>query len=99
MKDWLTRQTEADLERIGDFIAQDNPQRALTFIAELREQCLTLAESPEAFPLVPRYQQLGVRRRIHGNYLIFYAIDGTGIFVLHVLHGAMDYESILFPGA
>ncbi len=99
MQVWLTRQAEADLERIGDFIAQDNPQRALTFIAELREKCLTLAEFPEAFPLVPRYQQLGVRRRAHGNYLIFYAIDGADIFVLHVLQGAMDYEAILFPGA
>jgi plasmid stabilization system protein ParE len=96
VKVWLTRQAEADLEHIGDFIAQDNPERALTFITELREKCLTLAEFPEAFPLVPRYQQFGVRRRIHGNYLIFYAIDGTDIFVLHVLHGAMDYESILF---
>lgn len=28
---------EQDLEAIGDFIAQDNPHRALTFIAELRE--------------------------------------------------------------
>jgi plasmid stabilization system protein ParE len=47
---------------------------------------------------VPRYQQSGVRRRIHGNYLIFYSVRGVDIFVLHVLHGAMDYESILFPG-
>jgi plasmid stabilization system protein ParE len=99
MKVRLTREAEADLERIGDFIAQDNPQRALTFIAELREKCLTLANSPDAFPLLPRYQQFGVRRRIHGNYLIFYAVDGADIFVLHVLNGAMDYESILFPGA
>src|SRR5262245_18882295 len=95
----LTREAEADLERIGDFIAQDNPQRALTFILELREKCLTLTDSPEAFPLVPRYQQFGVRRRIHGNYLIFYKVEGADIFVLHVLHGAMEYESILFPGA
>jgi toxin ParE1/3/4 len=98
MKLWLTREAEADLERIGDFIAQDNPQRALTFIAELREKCLTLADSPDAFPLVPRYQQSGVRRRVHGNYLIFHAVDGVDIFVPHVLSGAMDCESILFPG-
>jgi toxin ParE1/3/4 len=98
MKVRLTRQAETDLERIGDFIAQDNPQRALTFISELREKCLTLAGFPDSFPLVPRYQQFGVRRRIRGNYLNFYAINGADIFVLHVLHGAMDYESILFPG-
>src|SRR5262245_53019896 len=94
----LTREAEADLERLGDFIAQDNPQRAMTFIAELREKCLTLADSPDAFAIVPRYQQFGVRRRVHGNYLIFYVADGASVVVLHVLHGAMDYDSILFPG-
>lgn len=99
MKVRLTREAEADLERIGDFITQDNPQRALAFIAELREKSLTLAEFPEAFPLVPRYQRFGVRRRVHGNCLIFYTFEGADIFVLHVLRGAMDYESILFPGA
>jgi toxin ParE1/3/4 len=95
MKVRLTREAEADLERIGDYIAQDNPQRALTFIAELREMCLTLADIPHAFALVPRYERFGVRRRVHGNYLIFYVVEAD-IFVLHVLHGAMDYESILF---
>ena len=29
---------ERDLETIGDYIAADNPSRALSFIAELRAQ-------------------------------------------------------------
>lgn len=94
----LTQEAEADLERIGDYIAQDNPQRALGFVVELREKCLTLADFPLAFPLVPRYEQFGVRRRVHGSYLIFYTVEAPDVFVLHVLHGAMDYESMLFSG-
>jgi toxin ParE1/3/4 len=47
--------------------------------------------------LVPRYEHTGVRRRPYGNYLIFYRISDDRIEVLHVLHGARDYESILFP--
>jgi ParE toxin of type II toxin-antitoxin system, parDE len=32
-----------------------------------------------------------------GNYLIFYRIGLDHVEVLHVLHGAQDYEAILFP--
>ncbi len=30
---------ELDLEEIGDYIARDNPSRAVSFIREIREQC------------------------------------------------------------
>ena len=45
----LTAEAEADLERIADTIARDNPPRALTFVQELRAACLGLARSPSAF--------------------------------------------------
>jgi hypothetical protein len=46
--------------------------------------------------LVPRHEHAGVRRRPYGNYLIFYRV-GIGIIeVVHILHGAQDYETILF---
>jgi toxin ParE1/3/4 len=35
-------------------------------------------------------------RRVHGDYLIFYRIGDSGIEVLRVLHGAQDYERVLF---
>jgi toxin ParE1/3/4 len=88
---------EADLEAIGDWIAQDNPDRATTFLLELRDACSTLAQLPERYSLVPRYEHMGVRRRVCGNYLIFYRINRREIEVLHIIHGARDYESILFP--
>jgi plasmid stabilization system protein ParE len=87
----------ADLERIADYIAKDNPARALSFVRELRECCESLGETPEGFPLVPRHESSGVRRRVYGNYLIFYRAGATTIDVLHVLHGAIDYEPALFP--
>ena len=34
----FTAEAEADLERIGDFIAQDNPRRAASFVTELVER-------------------------------------------------------------
>ena len=35
---------ERDLETIGDYIAEDNPARALSFVAELRAQCTKIAK-------------------------------------------------------
>ncbi len=52
---------------------------------------------PEAWPVVSRYEKHGIRRRVHGRYLIFYRIDAGRITVLHILSGAMDFEAILFP--
>ena len=93
----FTVEAEADLELIGDTIARDNPPRALSFVEELRSACLGLAEFPERFPLVPGQAESGVRRRVHGNYLMFYRVEPDGISVLHVLNGAMDYGELVFP--
>ena len=37
-----------------------------------------------------------IRRRVHGNYLIFYKVARDRIAVIRILHGAMDYEAHLF---
>ena len=91
----LTAEAEHDLEVIGDFIARDNPARALSFVQELRAKCPGLGEMPECFPLVPRYEAAGLRRRAHGNYLIFYRVEADRVVVIQVLNGAQDYASIL----
>lgn len=97
MKVVLTDEALADLEAIADYIARDNPSRARSFVAELLAKARGLADMPEAFPLVPRYASLGIRRRVHGNYLIFYRADPARITVIHILHGARDYAALLFP--
>lgn len=91
-----TGEAEADLERIGDYIALDSHSRAVTFVREITERCEKLANMPRAFPLVPRYEHTGVRRRPYGNYLIFYRAGEKQVEVLHIINGAQDYEAILF---
>jgi toxin ParE1/3/4 len=91
-------EVESDLEQIADYIAKDSPRRALSFVQELRGKCEALAATPKGLPLVPRYEQHGIRRRVHGSYLIFYRVEGEQIAIVHVLHGAMDYAAILFEG-
>jgi plasmid stabilization system protein ParE len=93
----LSAQSERELEHIGDWIARDNPARAVTFIEEIQRACIELADFPERFPLVARYESQGVRHRAMGNYLIFYRVEPGKVVILHVLHGATDYSAILFP--
>lgn len=93
----LTEQAVSDLIAIGRHIQQDNPARAVTFVAELEDRCERLGMTPLAFPLIPGREHAGIRRRVHGNYLIFYRVRTDAVEILHVLHGAMDYEPILFP--
>lgn len=95
MKVFLTDAAKSDLDAIVDHIAADAPRRALTFADELLDCCLGLAEAPTAFPIAPRYARAGVRRRIHGRYLIFYRVAENRIEVLHIVHGARDWESFL----
>lgn len=92
----VTPKAERDLGRIADWIASDNPDRAITFLDELREACLGLAAFPARYPFVEGLTITGIRRRVHGNYLIFYRVEDEQIVrILHILHGAADYRPLL----
>ena len=69
----------------------------MTFVRELYQNCFDVADMLEAWRVVPRYEHHGIRRRVHGRYLIFYRVGEDRIVILHVLNGAMDVEAILFP--
>lgn len=92
----ITAAAKADLLAIRRSIAADNPARAVTFTEELLDRCLALADTPRAYPLVPRYERFGIRRCVHGDYLIFYRLQPEQIEVIHVLQGARDIEALLF---
>jgi len=95
----VTEGAELDLIEIGEHIATDNPVRALSFVRELLDHCHQLGDMPRMYPLVPRYEHWGIRRCVHGNYLIFYRVREETIDIVHVVHGASDYELLLFPDA
>ena len=97
MKVIFSRNAEQDLEEIGDWIARDNSTRAVSFVAELVKSCRSIGKTPRRFPLVDRQRDPTLRRRVQGNYLIFYDVGATAVEILHVLHDARDYEQIVFP--
>jgi toxin ParE1/3/4 len=96
MKVVLSDQAKADLREIGLFIARDNKARARSFVRELQAKARDIGDIPRAFPLIPRYEHHGIRRRPYGDYLIFYTIEDDQVSVVHILHGARDYEPLLF---
>ena len=98
MKVRLTQQARTELGSIGDHIAKDNPVRAVSFMRELLACCASLGDAPLGYPLIPRYEQHGIRRRVHGNYLLLYRVVADQVVVLHVLHGARDHLPLLGLG-
>ena len=68
---------KADLIEIGDFIAQDNPARALSFVAEIEAKMLQAAERPESFPARDDVHT-GLRSARHGRYPVRASVRGRG---------------------
>jgi plasmid stabilization system protein ParE len=54
---------------IADYVAVENPQRALSFIKEIKAKIGVLAEFPFMYPILSRYEKIGIRRGVHGNCL------------------------------
>ena len=85
---------EADLEDIGDFIARDNPARAVTFIEEMREHCRALEKHPELGPARPEIAH-DARMLVHAAYLILYRIHNEQVEIVRVVHGARDQAALM----
>ena len=94
----ITAAAKADLIAIGEFIRPHNPARALHLSTSCSIAAMTSADMPRAYPLVPRYEQWGIRRRVYRDHLIFYRVQSELIEVIHVLNGAQDYDALLLTG-
>lgn len=86
----FARQAERDFEEIGDRIADDNPDRATTFVIELREACLALSAFPQRYPVARSVARRDVRRRNYRDYAVLYRVDDAHVTILRVMHGARD---------
>lgn len=84
---------EQDLEDIADYIATDNPIRALSFLQELREHCHRISANPQGYRLRPEFGD-GIRSCAHGRYAIFFTSGADEVTIVRVLHGARDFPSV-----
>ena len=88
----FSRRAEADLGRIADFIARENPERAVSFLGELRLNCRKLVAFPESAPLRPELGD-GVRLKVFRSYLILYVLHADALEIRRVVHGAQNPAS------
>jgi plasmid stabilization system protein ParE len=86
----LSDRAKADLRDIAFYIARDSPKRARFFVRELRQKAMEIGDNPSVFPIFERYKDREIRRRVYGNYLIFYSVIRSTIMILYIVHGAMD---------
>ncbi len=86
----------ADLVEIGDYIALDDPGRALSFVAEIEARMREAAERPGSFPARDELHE-GLRAARHGRYLIFFVEEGDEVRVVRILHGARDLPRVFEP--
>jgi len=95
MKVIFLRAARRDLATIARFIAQDNPPRADSFVSALEEVALRISDAPRGFPLVPRHEQQGIRRRSWRGYGILYVLRNDTIAILRILGPGQDHDRLL----
>jgi toxin ParE1/3/4 len=84
---------EGDLDAIADYIAQDNPRRALSFIREIREQILALGHRPLRFRLRIELEE-DARVALAGRYGILFRIREDAVRVERVVYVTHDLLSL-----
>ena len=88
---------EDDLLGILDWIAQDSPVRARSFIEKLDKKILLLTHAP-LLGLKSRHAGLdfkGYRILVVETYLVFYKIVGAVVMIHRVVHGSRDLEGLV----
>ena len=61
----------------------------------LREAARRLADLPQGYPLVPRYERYGIRRRSYRRYGILYRPEAHRILILRFLGPGQDHDRAL----
>ena len=90
----ISPQAEADLEEIGDHIAQDSPRQAIRIVSALREKCALISAQPFLYPLSEE-TAAGFRRALVTPYGIwFQVLDNGDIRVERIVHGSRDLPSL-----
>ncbi|HUD54244.1 MAG TPA: type II toxin-antitoxin system RelE/ParE family toxin [Terracidiphilus sp.] len=92
MRTQLSRFVEPDLEIIADYIAQDNPSRAVTFIRELRDKFREIGEGPLHYQLRPEIGE-DARIAVVGQYVILFRITDRVVRIERVVFGGRNLPS------
>jgi plasmid stabilization system protein ParE len=93
MRYTLAAKIKCDLEDIADWIAQDNPARAVATVKELRAAFRQIAQNPMHYQL---RQDIGedARLAVLGRYVALFWIDGNVVRFERVAYGGRDLPAL-----
>ena len=97
MKVEITARAAADLEEIADWISEDNPERADSFVAELIEKGMSLSHNAQRFPKVGRWRVGIVRKLSWRGYVVLYCIRTERVDVVRIVQ-ASNWAKLLSDG-
>ena len=89
----LSRQAESDLISIGSWLSERNPRAAGELLEALRQRMMFLKDNPMAGRARDDIAK-GVRGHVIAPYLILYRFDETELFVVRVVDGRRDLNSL-----
>jgi plasmid stabilization system protein ParE len=94
----ITPFAEADIAEIWDYIAQDSPANAKTFVLALEEQIASLEKFPKRCARIPENELLGTsyHHLIHGSYRTIFRISASRVIILRVIHSSRLLDTSLF---
>ena len=75
------------VSEIAEYIAQDNPVAAESWINTVFKKVEELKAFPESGRIVPETGNKTIRELVYGNYRIIYRIEEKRLSVLTVRHG------------
>lgn len=91
----LTETAKRDLRGIYDYIAEDSPDNARAFLADLTAKIEWIAEVE--FSGAPRdHIQAGLRAFPYRRRCIYFRNEPDSTIILRVVHGAQDVEQVTF---
>ncbi|MBV8198995.1 MAG: type II toxin-antitoxin system RelE/ParE family toxin [Acidobacteria bacterium] len=79
---------------MADYIANDSPGYAASFIQRIREQARSLDEFAMRGRVVPEIGDHRVRELLIGNYRLIFEIHERTVYILGVIHGARDLAAL-----
>jgi plasmid stabilization system protein ParE len=83
----LSRRAQADLRRIGYYIARDNPRAAAGWVRKLHARVRLAGRSPGLGRRVPELERDDIREAIVGTYRIVYIVRAKLVEVLTIFEG------------
>lgn len=85
-----TKTALVNLDLIAEYIAKDNPARAISFVQDIQQKTKVIAN----FPSAGRPGRMAGTRELveHKNYILAYRVKGEDVEIIRVHHVAQKYK-------